>query len=845
MSDWKPLLPTDWKNLAPLVDHLLDAPLSERPALLDALAGDSASRRAELERLLAECEREVPLLERSAVERFPQLRHEDDGPLFPELLGGRYRIDREVGRGGMARVYLAHDLRHSRRVAVKVIRHEIASSLARERFLREIGIAARLRHPNIMPLYDSGDVDEMLYFVMPFEEGKSLRARLDKEHRLGVAEGVSILRDVARALACAHEQNVVHRDIKPDNVLLSGDAAVVTDFGIAKALTLAATEAGIGSITHAGTAIGTPAYMAPEQAIGDPATDHRADIYAFGCLAYEVFAGVPPFAGATAHQIISAQLSERPKPLADHRPDLPDAVARLIQRCLEKNPAARPASAAELLDVLGTTTASNERAVATPRPSRRVVAAVGGLALLIVAGWYAVTPNHGGPVALAVLPLEVTGDSTQALAAGFSDDLASALVHRPWLLVKSRGGARNYRGQGDIDVRAVGDSLGVRYLVMGSMRSEASGLSVTLQLIRCDDHGIVWGDKFTGRTDLEELRDEIAKTVGDSLRRAAGRYASAFVDTASRRRGNNEAYMLYLLGKKMLTERNRPMQLAVKTFRDAIAIDSTSANAWSGLSLALALSAAMSGAPIDSVSSQVKASAARAIKLDATLSEPHIALGMVRALNWEWPQADAEFRNALKLQPHDVEAHAQYGRMLNTVKGPMDAKVQIDAAFEDDPASSLVLGFKSLIDLERGEIDSASVWSDRAVTSNPDNMMVRIFRVLLMVKTKNFSEARKLASQTPALESYAMYAIAASGDTAEVRKRLATGSPADARFETARAYALLGFGDTSRALDALERATDRHEVWPTISLPSLPVFDAVRDNPRFRALLKRVGVAKQ
>jgi len=451
-DDREPLLPGNWSELAPLLDQLLDAPASERAALLAALAGDDPTRRVSLERLLAESERDLPLLEQPAVEAFPQLHHEV-GPLLPEVLGGRYRIEREVGRGGMARVYLAHDVKHARRVAVKVIRPEIASSLARERFLREIGIAARLRHPNIMPLYDSGDVDDLLYFVMPYEEGKSLRARLDREPKLGIAEAVSILRDVARALACAHEQGVVHRDIKPDNVLLSGDAAVVTDFGISKALTVAATEAGTISGTQAGTVIGTPAYMSPEQAIGDPATDHRADVYAFGCLAYEVFAGAPPFAGTTSHQIISAQLSERPKPIAEHRPDMPDAVARLIARCLEKNPADRPASATELLDVLGTPIATREQAVATHLWSGRVSAVVVGLVALVLGGWYAARATAGGPVTIAVLPLDVTGDSAQGLAKAFTDDLANALIRVQWLSVKSRGGASNYSGRTNIAPR--------------------------------------------------------------------------------------------------------------------------------------------------------------------------------------------------------------------------------------------------------------------------------------------------------------------------------------------------------------------------------------------------------
>ena len=416
MNDRTPLLPDDWGDLSPLVDRLLDTPLSERSALLDALAGDDPDRRATLERLLAECERDLPLLEGPAIERFARLLEEGTGPPLPETLGGRYRIERELGRGGMARVYLAQDVRHGRPVAVKVIRHEIAASLGRDRFLREIGIAARLRHPNIMPLYDSGDADGLLYFVMPYEEGKSLRARLDTGERLGVAEAVSILRDVARALACAHEQGVVHRDIKPDNVLLSGGAAVVTDFGIAKALTVAAAASGTGPVTQAGTVIGTPAYMSPEQAMGDPATDHRTDIYAFGCLAYEVFAGAPPFVGATTYQILSAQISEPPKPLTDRRPDAPEAVARLIARCLEKDPDSRPAAAAQLLEALGTPAEVRVPAVASRRPSRRLVVALLGLGVILLAGGYAAWATRGGPVTIAVLPLEVIGDSAQPWA---------------------------------------------------------------------------------------------------------------------------------------------------------------------------------------------------------------------------------------------------------------------------------------------------------------------------------------------------------------------------------------------------------------------------------------------
>ena len=352
MSNRESLLPDDWGELSPMVDRLLDTPPAERSSLLDELAEGNATRRAELERLVTECERDMQLLERPAIERFPQLLEEHAGPPLADVLGGRYRIERDLGRGGMARVYLAHDERESRMVAVKVIRHEVASQLGRDRFLREIEISARLRHPNIMPLLDSGDTGGRLYFVMPYEEGQSLRVRLDTAPRPSIAEGVGILRDIARALAFAHGHGVVHRDVKPDNVMLWRQSAIVADFGVAKALTDAVAELHIGTPTQSGVVIGTPAYMSPEQAMGDPAIDHRADIYAFGSLAYELFAGVPPFTGANKIEIISAKLTKPLTPLAKHRPDVSGALARLIARCLTLDPQGRPARATELLEVL-------------------------------------------------------------------------------------------------------------------------------------------------------------------------------------------------------------------------------------------------------------------------------------------------------------------------------------------------------------------------------------------------------------------------------------------------------------------------------------------------------------
>jgi tetratricopeptide (TPR) repeat protein len=382
------ITPQDWQLLAPMIDALLDAPAGRRAPLLDELSAGDPARRAELERLLAECERPDPLLDRPAAEAFAEILA-DDGIPVPETLASRYQIVRELGRGGMAVVYLARDRKHDRDVAVKVVRPEVAALLGRERFLREIAIAAGLNHPNIVALYDSGEADGLLYYVMPFESGLSLRERLTREGPPPVDEAVRVLRDVCEALAHAHQNGIVHRDIKPDNVLLSGRRALVTDFGVAKAVTEA--SGGARADTAAGLTLGTPTYMAPEQIGDNPRVDHRADIYAVGLLAYELLAGQPPFRGETSHEVLAAHLAEPPRPLALARPEVPAALAELVMKCLEKRPEDRWQQVDQLLSGLEALGGIGAPAVTRPRPGiLKGAAATGvvGLAVLGAWAWY-------------------------------------------------------------------------------------------------------------------------------------------------------------------------------------------------------------------------------------------------------------------------------------------------------------------------------------------------------------------------------------------------------------------------------------------------------------------------
>ena len=308
-------------------------------------------------------------------------------------LADRYQIERELGRGGMATVYLAEDPKHHRHVAIKVLKPELAEALGPERFLREIAITGQLNHPHILPLLDSGEADGLVYYVMPYVEGESLRDRLDQEASLPLDDAVRYLRHVADALSAAHARGVVHRDIKPENVLLSGRHALVADFGVAKAVS-AATEG--PQLTTAGVSLGTPAYMAPEQAVGDPDIDRRADVYAFGVLAYEMLAGRLPLTGPTAQAIMAAHVTDVPEPIAAHRPELPEPLAAAVMRCLEKDADARWQSADDLLRELEAleTPGGGIASVARPGIGSRRLGVTAILAVLVVVvlgvwGWRA------------------------------------------------------------------------------------------------------------------------------------------------------------------------------------------------------------------------------------------------------------------------------------------------------------------------------------------------------------------------------------------------------------------------------------------------------------------------
>jgi protein kinase-like protein len=348
-------------------------------------------------------------------------------------LGTAYLLERELGGGGMSRVFLALEHGLGRRVVVKVLLPELAAGVNVERFRREIQLAAQLQHPHIVPLLSAGEAEGLPYFIMPYVTGESLRARVTREGELPIAETVRILRDVVSALAYAHSSGVIHRDIKPDNVLISGGVAVVTDFGVAKAVTASSDSGGPAGLTSLGVALGTPAYMAPEQATASPNTDHRADIYAVGVMAYEMLTGAAPFSGRSAQQVLAAHVIEEPELVERRRPAVPAMLAAMVRECLAKRPADRPQTAAQVMSVLdaivtpsgGTSAttavrlppagqhAGRRRKVATWAASAAAIALLlGGLALWQQRTRQPTTPGASSPAQTA------TGTPSETVAAG-------------------------------------------------------------------------------------------------------------------------------------------------------------------------------------------------------------------------------------------------------------------------------------------------------------------------------------------------------------------------------------------------------------------------------------------
>ncbi|MCZ6571068.1 MAG: protein kinase, partial [Deltaproteobacteria bacterium] len=680
-------------------------------------------------------------------------------------LAGRYAIEHELGAGGMATVYLAEDLKHHRKVAVKVLRPDLAAALGPERFLREIEIAAGLTHPHIVPLYDSGEADGFLFYVLPYIEGESLRAKLTREGELPITDAVRILRDVVDALASAHKHGVVHRDIKPDNVLLLENHALVTDFGVAKAVSEAT---GRQQLTTAGVALGTPAYMAPEQAVADPHIDHRADIYAVGALAYELLTGRPPFTGTTPQMVLSAHVTEAPEPVTKDRQAVPPALAQLVMKCLEKKPADRWQSAEDLLTNLealatpsGGVTPTDTRPISAalrPLTRSRRGAMIGGAALLaaLAIGWFALGRGGGGSdesgvPRLVVLPARNLGSPDNAyFADGIGEEISTRLGGIQGLDVLGRMTAERYRDT-EKTPQEIGAELNADFLLHITVRGEGPATSrrvrVSTELVRASTAAQVWAQSYVAEAveDLFQAQSDIAGRVAQELGVTLGTSEEPAI--SDRPTNNDEAYDYYLRGNARFTrsERYQDYQAAADLYQRAVDLDPNFALAQVGLGKAHTEIYWFSGDRTSRRLELAKEALDRALALDPDLPEAHGALGLYHYHGFlDYDRALQEFAIALRGEPSNAEFHANRAWVLRR-QGKLDeCLASYERALALDPQAHVWASDLAYMYAWVGRYADAHQLFDRTLDYAPDYALAYVYKAGAHVHEGELENARKV-----------------------------------------------------------------------------------------------------
>jgi len=783
-------------------------------------------------------------------------------------LGDDYTIERELGGGGMSHVFLATERRLDRQVVIKLLPPDLAGGVSLDRFHREIQLVARLQNPHIVPVITAGEADGVPFFTMPFVEGRSLRDMINAGTPMSITEGVNILRDVATALAYAHERGIVHRDIKPDNVLLSGGAAVVTDFGVAKAISTArqGTAPG-GSLTQIGFSLGTPMYMAPEQAAADPNTDHRADIYSFGVMAYELFAGAPPFAGRSPAALLAAQMTETPPPLSVARPDAPVPLVELVRRCLEKDPARRPQQATDIIHGLDQALVSSGHsalgaaAIAAAQPTRqtnRTVLALAVGAMFVVAATAGViisrrtapasAPTADSTRSVAVLPLDNIGgsDSDRYFSEGITDELTSTLGKIPGLRVASRTSVFALKGKG-MDARQIAKTLKVSTLLEGTIRRSGERLRVTAQLTNASDGLALWGDTYERQMkDVFQVQDDITGSIAGALRIALAPDKKQGLAKGAVPAGTEDlaAYDLYLRGRYFWHQRgNDALHRAAEYFGQAIDRDPTFARAYAGLADALGLLPIYGSTPADSAFPLARKAAEKALSLDSTLAEAHTTLGLILKSTGEWEPAATEFRRGLALDSTYATGHQWHAEVLIITGRVREAVAELERARDLEPLSPIInaeLGYalglagryqEGVLAGQRAvELDS-TLWTGHAFLA-----FTHAFAGEYPAAVSGFRQAVALGQGIDPLVGALAFALAKDGKTDSARAVLA---PAESRAKgrggspIAMAMAYTGLGDRDAALRWLARAAQQKDPWLYAMSINAPIFDAIRDDPRF------------
>ncbi|MEO6056595.1 MAG: protein kinase [Gemmatimonadales bacterium] len=695
-------------------------------------------------------------------------------------LGGSYDLERELGRGGMATVFLAHDLKHDRPVALKVLHRELAASLGHDRFQREIRLAARLQHPHILTVLDSGEVavsgaPGLLWFTMPFIRGESLRDRLRRETQLPVEDALRITREAADALQHAHGEGVIHRDIKPENILLAGTHALVADFGIARSV-----GPGGGQLTETGLTLGTPAYMSPEQAAGQREIDGRTDVYSLGLTLYEMLAGQTPFAAPSAQATITRRLMETSAPVRQFREAVPEHVEQALQRALARTPADRFGSAAEFAAALapppvGATrppSRSPDMARTVPQGAlgrigaRRRIPVVAGSLILglliglgVLFGWL----RHNGADAtaetkrLAMLPFDNLGGSADAyFADGMTDEIRGKLASVPGLLVTARSSSNQYRRTAK-SPQQIGRELEVEYLLSGTVRWEKGGsgshVRVSPELIQVATGATRWQQPFDAAlTDVFQVQADVAGQVAQALDVALGR--SQRQGLAERLTANPAAYDAYLKGEAASQNLGTvdPLRLrgAIAPYEQAVALDSSFAQAWAQLSRAHSL-LYVNGTPSPESARRALEAAERARRLAPGHAGGLQALGDYYGyVQLDYPQALEAFQAALRIAPNDADLLASTAGAEISSGRWEEALRHLTRAQTLDPRSGLVSRRLVYTNLRMRRYSEAMAAVDRALALDTGSVTLLQNKAMTLLAQGDLDRTRELIRSAPA-----------------------------------------------------------------------------------------------
>ncbi len=732
----------------------------------------------------------------------------------------RYRIEEEIGRGGMAVVYLAEDLKHGRKVAIKVLLPGNGQAYEPQRFLREIRIAARLSHPQILPVHDSGECDGLLYFVMPYAGCETLRDRLQREGQLPIDAALRITIAVAQALGYAHRHRVIHRDIKPENILLQEGEPVVADFGVATAMSAAGGDNIY--ITERGLAVGTPAYMSPEQASGERELDGRSDLYSLACVLYEILSGQPPFAGSSSRATMARHAIEPPTPIRSLRPTVPHTVEQALQRALAKAPGERFATMAEFCDAL-----------VAPGPVPQPV----------------VAPTDRRSIAVLPLVNSSPDPENEYFSDGMTDELITALSKVEGLRVASRTSVFALKNLRE-DVRSLGARLNVSTVLDGTVRKAGNRLRITVQLSSVDDGQTLWSERYDRElSDVFAIQDEIAGTIVRTLRSTL--LGDLGDPTPVRYTSNVRAYSLYLKGRFWWNRRTQEgIKEGIRYFEQSIAEDPSYALAYSGLADSYALDLDYRGAPVFEGMERAKSEAQRAIELDETLAEAHTSLGWVTFIyDWEWAAAEREFRRAIELNPRYSVARQWHSWFLAAMGRFEEALTEGRTAIELDPGSVSIRRSMGWLQYYARHYDAALDNLRRALTMNPTAEETHRLLGLVYLQRGSYDDATASFKEALANSANDALAFAGLGHVAARRGRIdearavlqELNERAKARYVSpvAQAGLYVTLGEPDSAFEWLEKAYRERRGWLAY-LRIEPMLDGLRNDPRFHRLLERM-----